>query len=66
MVILKMIKDSVVINAAATVTAASPETWRRILGPQLLLLVELMIFCVPAFFADNAATFSPRVQLDSL
>jgi hypothetical protein len=58
---LNMLNDSEVIGAqtAASVAAASSETWRRFLGQQLMLLVELMIFCVPAFFADNAATITP-------
>jgi hypothetical protein len=39
--------------------AAVNEQWRRFIGQQLILLVELMTFCVPAFFTDNAATINP-------
>jgi hypothetical protein len=57
---LQMLSESVVIGATTdTAATVSPEVWRRFLGQQLMLLVELMTFCVPAFFADNAATVSP-------
>lgn len=46
-------------------TAATPETWRRFLGQQLMLLTEIMVFCVPAFFADNAALINPLGKCNS-
>jgi hypothetical protein len=39
--------------------AAVNEQWRRFIGQQLMLLAELMTFCVPAFFADNMMTINP-------
>ena len=49
---LSMLKESAVLGTATT--DATPETWRRFLGQQSILLTELMTFVVPAFFADNA------------
>ena len=54
---LSMLEDSAVLDTAAT--DATPETWRRFIGQQLMLLAELMTFVVPAFFADNAALINP-------
>jgi hypothetical protein len=53
---VNMLKQSAVL---ATTCAPTEENWRRFLGQQLILLTELMTFCVPAFFTDNAATISP-------
>jgi hypothetical protein len=39
--------------------AAVNEQWRRFIGQQLILLAEIVIFCVPAFFADNMMTINP-------
>jgi hypothetical protein len=35
------------------------EGWRRFLGQQLMLLTELMVLVVPAFFTDSSAIFDP-------
>jgi hypothetical protein len=35
------------------------EQWRRFIIQQRMLLTELITFCVPAFFADNAFTINP-------
>jgi hypothetical protein len=43
----------------ATTPADTREQWRCFLGQQLMLLTELITFCVPAFFTDNGATISP-------
>jgi hypothetical protein len=56
---LDMIEQSAVLGAAAATVTANPESWRRFVGQQLVLLTELMTFCVPAFFADSAATINP-------
>ena len=47
------------LGSAASSTNATPGKWRRFLGQQLMLLTELMTFCVPAHFADNAAVINP-------
>ena len=54
---LSMLQQSEVLGTAAT--DATPETWRRFLGQQLILLTELMTFCIPAHFEDNAAIINP-------
>jgi hypothetical protein len=54
---LNMLKESAVLGTADS--DATPETWRRFAGQQLMLLTELMTFVIPAFFADNAAIISP-------
>jgi hypothetical protein len=51
-----MLKES---NVLATAPIATNEQWRRFIGQQLMLLTELMVFCVPAFFTDNGALVSP-------
>jgi hypothetical protein len=51
-----MFNESVVM---ATNPAGPNEQWRRFIGQQLTLLAELMTFCVPAHFANNAATINP-------
>jgi hypothetical protein len=53
---VNMLKESTVL---ATAPKATKEQWRRFIGQQLMLLTELMIFCVPAFFTDNGATVNP-------
>jgi hypothetical protein len=40
---------------ASTSTMAPEEMWRRYIGQQLMLLTELMVFCVPMYFADHSA-----------
>jgi hypothetical protein len=50
---VNMLKESTVL---ATAPKATKEQWRRFIGQQLMLLTELMVFCVPAFFTDNGAT----------
>jgi hypothetical protein len=55
-----MLKESAVLGATPGDTAvANSEQWRRSIGQQLMLLTELMTFCVPAFFEENAATINP-------
>jgi hypothetical protein len=55
-----MLKESAVLGATPGDTAvAYSEHWRRFIGQQLILLAELMTFCVPAFFADNMMTINP-------
>jgi hypothetical protein len=54
---LSMLTESAVLGTVSS--AATPETWRRFIGQQLVLLTELMTFIVPAFFADNATMISP-------
>ena len=54
---LRMLKESAVLDSVSS--AATPETWRRFLGQQLMLLTELITRCVPAVFADDAAIISP-------
>jgi hypothetical protein len=51
-----MLKESTLLTAAPN---ATNEQWRRFIGQQLMLLTELIVFCVPAFFTDNGATISP-------
>jgi hypothetical protein len=53
-----MLEESTVLETSEA-SDASSEKWRRFIGRQLMLLAELMIFCVPAFFVDNAATIDP-------
>jgi hypothetical protein len=53
---INMLKESTVGTTAPNDTR---EQWRRFIGQQLILLTELMIFCVPAFFTDNGATVNP-------
>jgi hypothetical protein len=43
----------------AGTSTTNNEQWRRFIGQQLMLLTELITFCVPAFFADNAFTINP-------
>jgi hypothetical protein len=38
------------------------EGWRRFLGQQLMLLTELMVLVVPAFFTDSSAIFNPSAK----
>jgi hypothetical protein len=55
-----MLKDSTVLGTTPGDPAlSSTERWRRFIGQQLILLTELMVFCTPAFFTDNAATINP-------
>jgi hypothetical protein len=57
---VNMFNESAVLGAARSeATVSSSEQWRRFLGRQLMLLTELMVYCVPAFFVDNAATINP-------
>jgi hypothetical protein len=57
---VNMLKESAVLGTRQSETAASSsEQWRRFVGRQLVLLVELMIYCIPSFFVDNAATINP-------
>jgi hypothetical protein len=57
---VNMLQESAVLGSKANNTAASSnEQWRRFIGRQLMLLVELMTFCIPAYFTDNAATINP-------
>jgi hypothetical protein len=57
---VNMLKESTALDTVPCDTSdASSEQWRRFIGRQLMLLLELMIFCVPAFFVDNAATVNP-------
>jgi hypothetical protein len=53
---INMLKESTVL---ATAPNATNEQWRRFIGQQLMLLAELIVFCVPAFFTDNGATVNP-------
>jgi hypothetical protein len=53
---VNMLKESTML---ATAPKATNEQWRRFIGQQLMLLTELMVFCIPAFFIDNAATVNP-------
>jgi hypothetical protein len=54
-----MYNESAVLPASPAGAAATKEHWRRFPGQQLILLAELMTFCVPAFFTDNAVTTNP-------
>jgi hypothetical protein len=53
---VNMPKESIVGTTASNKTR---EQWRRFIGQQLMLLTELIIFCVPAFCTDNGAVVSP-------
>jgi hypothetical protein len=53
-----MLKESEGLGATQSTTTVS-EQWRHFIGRQLMLLTELMVFCVPSFFIDNAATINP-------
>jgi hypothetical protein len=55
---VSMFNDAAVLRATHAETTVG-EQWRRFIGRQLVLLVELMTFCVQAFFTDNAATINP-------
>jgi hypothetical protein len=47
------------LTAMATASSlAAMERWRRFLGQQLMLLAELVVFCVPEYFADHSAAMS--------
>jgi hypothetical protein len=50
------------LTEAVGVGMSEQEGWRRFLGQQLMLLTELMVFAVPAFFADSAAVFDPSAK----
>jgi hypothetical protein len=53
-------KLSFIQTLEAEETAMSVEEgWRRFLGQQLMLLTELMVLVVPAFFTDSSAIFDP-------
>jgi hypothetical protein len=57
---VNMFKESAVLGATRSeTTVSSSEQWHRFIGRLMMLLVELMISCVPAFFTDNAATVNP-------
>jgi hypothetical protein len=49
-----MFLNSMVVGKEST--GASQEMLRRFLCQQLMLLFELIVFCVPAYFADHSAT----------
>jgi hypothetical protein len=55
---VNMLKESALLGATQSKTIVG-EQWRRFIGRQLVLLVELMTFCVQAFFVDNAALINP-------
>jgi hypothetical protein len=55
---VNMFNASAVLGVTQSTTTVS-EQWRRFVGRQLVLLVELMIYCIPSFFVDNAATINP-------
>jgi hypothetical protein len=54
-----MVNESAVMAAEPAGTTATNEQWRRFIGQQLILLAELMTFCVPALFGDNMTTINP-------
>jgi hypothetical protein len=56
---IDMYNESAVMATDPAGPAAVNEQWRRFVGQQLILLAELMTFCVPAFFADNMMTINP-------
>jgi hypothetical protein len=57
---VSMLKESAVLGTTRPAVAAiSSEQWRRFIGQQLVLLVELIVCCVPSFFVDNAAIINP-------
>jgi hypothetical protein len=52
---INMLNESVTLQHASVVdNTRTVEQWRRFLGQQLMLLTELIIVCVPAYFQDNA------------
>jgi hypothetical protein len=57
---IKMLNESAhlqqasVVDTTRAIELSMNETWRRFLGQQLMLLTELIIVCVPAYFQDNA------------
>jgi hypothetical protein len=51
--LVSMFNNSVVMGSTSTM--ASEEMWRRYIGQQLMLLTELMVFCVPNYFDDHSA-----------
>ena len=55
---INMFTESAALGVTQSTTTVS-EQWRRFVGRQLVLLVELMIYCIPSFFVDNAATINP-------
>jgi hypothetical protein len=54
-----MYNESAVMATDPADPAAVNEQWRRFIGQQLILLAELMTFCVPAHFANNMVTINP-------
>jgi hypothetical protein len=54
-----MYNESAVMATDPAGPATVNEQWRRFIGQQLILLTELMTFCVPAHFADNMKTINP-------
>jgi hypothetical protein len=48
-----MFNNSMVMGRTSTMT--SKEMLRRFIGQQLMLLIDLMVFCVPEYFADHSA-----------
>jgi hypothetical protein len=50
--LVSMFNNSVVMGSTSTM--ASEEIWRRYIGQQLMLLTELMVFCVPNYYADHS------------
>jgi hypothetical protein len=56
---VEMFNESAVMATDPAGPTATNEQWRRFIGQQLILLAELMTFCVPAFFADNMMTINP-------
>jgi hypothetical protein len=54
---LDMLKESGMLGTVAA--DATPEKWRRFPGQQMVLLTELITFCVPAHFQDNGALINP-------
>jgi hypothetical protein len=57
---VNMFNEAAVLGATRSeATISSSEQWRRFIGRQLMLLTELMVCCVPAFFVNNAATINP-------
>lgn len=47
------LQQAAVVDKTRTIELSIDETWRRFLGQLLMLLTELMIVCVPAYFQDN-------------
>jgi hypothetical protein len=54
---VNMLKQTAILGVEPAGTTS--DQWRRFIGQQLMLLTELITFCVPAFFADNAFTINP-------